>query len=85
MNNYCTTHQITFYRWQANLNGNSCFCLPQEKATLKVAFYQNANFLKVSIEKSFKKPLILENIDVLTDEILRTIINAYIKRALKAE
>lgn len=80
--NYCTTYQIAFYRKIARDNGNACVCFPQNGGALfKVAFYKNANFLKVSVENSFKKPLIVENIDVLTNETLRIIINAFIKRA----
>lgn len=86
MNNYCTTRQISFYRLQARNNGNACVYYPQSAGALfNVAFYQNARLLKVLIENSFKKPLIIENIDVLTDEMLRILVNAYIKRALKAE
>ena len=86
MNNFCTTRQLVYYRDHARKNGNACVCFPQKNGVLfKVDFYKNASFLKVSIEKSFKKPLIIENLDVLTDETLRIIINSFFKRSLKAD
>nr|DAP02174.1 MAG TPA: hypothetical protein [Caudoviricetes sp.] len=86
MNNFCKTKQVSYYRNYARKNDNVCVCFPQKSGVLfKVAFYQNANFLKVSLENSFKKPLVIENLDVLTDETIRVIINSYFKRALKAD
>ena len=86
MNNFCKTKQVSYYRNFARQNGNAVVCYPQKSGVcFKVAFYKNANFLKVSIENSFKKPLIIENSDVLTDEVLRIIINSFFKRALKAD
>lgn len=85
-NNLAKTAHIKIYRRIALESGNSCVCYPQRGGALfKVAFYQNARLLKVSLEKSFKKPLIVENLDVLTNENIRVLINAFIKRALKAD
>lgn len=84
-NNYITTNQLSALRETARKNGNAVVYYPNENVTFKVAFYDNANLLKVSIDKSFKKPLQVVNPDVLTDEILRTIVNAFFKRALKAD
>lgn len=85
MNNYITTTQLSNLRETARKNGNAVVYYPNENVTFKVAFYDNANLLKVSIEKRFKKPLQVVNTDVLTDETLRVIINSYFKRALKAD
>ena len=86
MNNLAKTSHVKIYRAIARKNGNACVRYPQTGGALfKVAFYNKGKLLKVSLEKSFKKPLIVENIDVLTNETLRVLINAFIKRALNAE
>lgn len=85
MNNYITTTQLSSLRENARKNGNAVVYYPNENVTFKVAFYDKANLLKVSIDKSIKKPLQVVNPDVLTDEVLRTIVNSYFKRSLKTE